>query len=555
MTSGDTTPSTQRFTDYLWVNVRSSVLVSWVLIVAVSIVVYSGILVVLKGRQLRSTLKIAAETVNESLQAGDWSLALGHLRSMEKSGHAFEIALKSKTPGVELSGPFGIKPFGVGELCAEEGVGGRATLSGCVRVFDLTEVYTLGFFLIFSGVVFLVAMRFFQAKMLLFIRKVSDDLGQITRDDARKSDAPSGVRIVEIDAIRARITDLLTAIEKASAAEALAQLSVQVSHDILSPLAALEVAAGDVSQLPETKRVLIRNAVGRIRDIADNLLDKNRVQSLGVESPNKSPSSQLLSNLIESLVTEKRLQFRSRTEIDIEALIDAASYRISAQVQPVEFTRLLSNLINNAVEAIEASQGSVRVGLFARDGRAIVSVKDDGKGIPPEILRKLGQRGETYGKSGGSGLGVFHARATAESWGGSLEIASEVGKGTTVTLNLPLQPAPEERAARQWDAILIDDDPLVRETWQVAADLARMKLRVFASAQDFYVAAGGLGRDTPVYIDATLGESSRGEAESRTIHDMGFSEVYLATGQKAEEFTAYVYLRGVVGKSPPWRVD
>jgi len=477
---------------------------------------------------------------------------------------------------------------------------------------------------------------------------------------------------------------------------ALTLIASQVAHDILSPLAALEVAAGDVSQLPDNKRRLIRSAVGRIRDIANSLLNKNRAmteRSDGVAADKTPPSIQLLSSLIESLVTEKRLQYHSRSHVEIEARMDSTSYGIFAQVQAVEFKRLLSNLINNAVEAMGPDPGSVHVNLTARQGRVFVGVQDNGKGISPAVLEKLGRRGETHGKPGGSGLGIYHARTSAESWGGSLEIVSEVGKGTTTTLNLPLAPTPEwfvpklsliggrdivildddtsihqvwrERldalhvrehdidvvhvstpdeirnwiksngsaardalylldyellgyqenglslaeeliigdrsilvtnrneemgilegclklkvrmipkgllglvpicvveqnadavgqkrtVSRGWDAILIDDDPLVRETWNIAADLAQKKLRVYTSAAEFYREADSFGRDTPVYIDATLGNNSRGEEESRRIHAMGFAEIYLATGQKAEEFSAYQHLRGVIGKNPPW---
>jgi anti-sigma regulatory factor (Ser/Thr protein kinase) len=344
-------------------------------------------------------------------------------------------------------------------------------------------------------------------------------------------------------------------------ASAMNKIATQVAHDILSPLAALDVAAGDVTQLPEKKRLLIRNAVGRINEIANSLLDKNRIPTPQKDAAaDKSlPSVQLLSSLIESMVSEKRLQYRSRSQVAIEVQFEAVSYGIFARVQPIEFKRLLSNLINNAVEALGSDPGSVRVTLSARQGRAVVSVQDDGKGILPEVMEKLGRRGETYGKVGGSGLGIYHARESAESWGGSLDIASEVGKGTTISVNLPQVPTLEsfcsglgDGAPKEWDAFLIDDDPLVRETWQVAAELAQKRLKVFTSADDFFQKASRLHRDTPIYIDATLGGNSRGEDESRRIHTMGFGEIYLATGQRADEFSAYVHLRGVVGKSPPW---
>ena len=675
----------QSFTDYIWHNVRSSVVISWAMVVAVFVVVYSGGLVILKSRQLQASLKIAAETVSESLiQATDWPLALGHLQALERSGHAFEITLRDEAQGSTLAGPFGARPFGAGKLCAQEDVGGKFVLGGCMRILELPEVYTLAFFLVFSGAVFVAALKFSQSKMVLFVRKVSDELDKITALDAGKENSPNGVSafgILEIDAIRARIVELLKTIEKSSAAQAFADLSMQVAHDIRSPLAALEAASADIARLPEERRILVRDAVGRIHDIANDLLDKHRAG--GVAAP--AVSAHLLSGLIGSLLTEKRLQYRSRSNIRIENELDAASYGLFTNVQPVEFKRVLSNLVNNAVEALAERPGRVLVTLTSRQKQAVLSVKDDGKGIAAEVLAKLGERGASHDKAEGFGLGLHHARACAESWGGRLELSSEPGKGTTAALHLPLADAPDwfaseivlpagnpvvvldddptvhriwqgrldalrardqgiellafsgvepfkswvrgnsnardalflldyelagrtetglslaeelglaERAilvtsrheeprviescrrlkirlipkglaalvpirfsgqapahGEDWDAILIDDDPLVRRTWELAARRAGKRLKTFPSATEFMDAAATFAFATPIYVDVSLADDVRGEDESRRIYELGFRQIYLATGYAPGTFAALAHLRGVVGKEPPW---
>lgn len=475
----------------------------------------------------------------------------------------------------------------------------------------------------------------------------------------------------------------------------LGRLATQVAHDIRSPLAALEMASGEIINLPEEKRILIRSAVNRIRDIANSLLNKQRKSISGRDEPVRGASDeeslepaspQLLSSLIEALASEKRLQFRSRSNIGIEAWLDASSYGIFAKVQPAEFKRVLSNLIDNAVEAFGDQAGAVRVNLTTRDGQALISVRDNGQGIPPGILTKLGRRGESHGKVGGSGLGLYHARTNTESWGGHLEIDSEMGKGTTVTLLIPQTPPPDwfvselglcpEKAVaildddtsihqvwqgrldtlpiaehavevvhfstpheiREWvkknavkagsalylldyellgyketgldlaaelgiggnailvtsryeepgileacrrlrtrmipkglaglvpirittlvgkrerlDAVLIDDDPLTRMTWKMAADRAGKKLRAFSTAADFLKESDAIDRRIPVYVDAELGDGAKGDVESLRIHALGFGEIYLATGYESEKFAGLTHLRGVIGKDPPWK--
>lgn len=466
----------------------------------------------------------------------------------------------------------------------------------------------------------------------------------------------------------------------------LASQAAQVAHDIRSPLAALDAILMTVTGLPEESRLVVRNAASRIHDIANGLLKNNRgFQEDPAAAP---PASQLLSSLIEDLVTEKRAQYRSRSVISIDAQMDAASYGIFALIQPIEFNRLLSNLINNSVEAFGDSPGTVKVSLSARNGRAHVSVSDNGKGIAPEILRMLGRRGETHGKPGGSGLGLYHARKAAEGWGGKLEITSTVGTGTTATVELPRATAPDWFAselaprsgcaivilddddsihqawkarldARQlrehdaalihastpaelrqwvaenetsahealylldyellgyaetglslaselgigsrailvtsryeepaildgcrklaahvipkglaglvpirfgptappdlprmrWDAILIDDDELTRETWRLSASRAGKQLRSFSTAAEFLNESTDVDRETPVYIDEELGNAVRGQDESLKILGLGFRRIYLTTGHDPAKFTALAHLSGVVGKTPRW---
>lgn len=273
--------------------------------------------------------------------------------------------------------------------------------------------------------------------------------------------------------------DILQRRLKSAVNEKMSDFASQVAHDIRSPLAALDCAVGDVAQLPEDKRLLIRGAVGRIQDIANSLLRTQRAHS-GESMPENpaAASSELLSSLIDPVVSEKRLQFRSQSRVEIELRLDASSYGLFAAVQPVEFKRLVSNLVNNAVEAFGEGSGAVRVGLSSRDGHAVVSVRDDGKGIPPEVLARLGRRGETHGKAGGSGLGLHHARTSAESWGGRLELASEAGKGTTAALVLPLAPAPdwfvpEIRLTPGRAVVILDDDASIHQVWRGRLDVLK----------------------------------------------------------------------------------
>ncbi len=250
-------------------------------------------------------------------------------------------------------------------------------------------------------------------------------------------------------------------------------VALQVAHDIRSPLAALSAVTHDLSELPEEKRIMIRGAVQRISDIANDLAyrgDKNKMND-DHKIDNDQVSLELLSGIIDSLISEKRLQHRSRLGISIQSNLNEKSYGLFAKVQPSQFKRVISNLINNAVEAI-VERGTVTVAMLTNKlDDIVVRVTDTGSGISPENLARLMQRGVTIGKKDGQGLGLMHARESVEVWGGEIEITSEVGKGTTVTVTLPRQIEPdwfipELSVYQKMHVAILDDDESIHQIWR-----------------------------------------------------------------------------------------
>lgn len=252
----------------------------------------------------------------------------------------------------------------------------------------------------------------------------------------------------------------------------LANQAAQVAHDIRSPLAALDAFLSTVASLSEDSRNVVHGAVGRIHDIANGLLQRNREYHTAgaVTYGSDKASMQLLSSLASALVTEKRMQYRARLGVEISTVSGGASYGLFAALHPVEFKRALSNLIDNSVESL-GDNGSVSVDIAAVSDRILVSVKDNGRGIPVGVLGKIGRLGETYDKPGGSGIGLHSAKAAVESWGGKLEIDSIVGRGTEVTLSLPRVEAPEWfvselKVAPGSSVVVLDDDASIHQIWK-----------------------------------------------------------------------------------------
>src|SRR6266702_209624 len=132
----------------------------------------------------------------------------------------------------------------------------------------------------------------------------------------------------------------------------------------------------------------------------------------------------------------------SDTLMVLSARADDARVRLFAQgdaeveADPLRLKEALLNLVANAIEATPAG-GQVVVEVQAAGDRAEIVVRDTGRGMPPETLRRVGTPFFTT-RDDGTGLGVVLARSVIAQHGGALRYDSEPGKGTLVSFTLPL---------------------------------------------------------------------------------------------------------------------
>jgi signal transduction histidine kinase len=119
--------------------------------------------------------------------------------------------------------------------------------------------------------------------------------------------------------------------------------------------------------------------------------------------------------------------------------VDVPGRRVAARCDADRIAQVLSNLLTNAITYSDG--GEVRVRLWTADGQAYVSVSDQGAGIPPDRLEAIFEPHVRLAPGAkGAGLGLYVARGIVEAHGGLIWAESGAGKGTTVTLSLPLAP-------------------------------------------------------------------------------------------------------------------
>ncbi len=144
----------------------------------------------------------------------------------------------------------------------------------------------------------------------------------------------------------------------------------------------------------------------------------------------------LLSGAIEML----RGQAKS---LDVDLTLDAPRDLPMVRIDPEKIAWAVTTLIGNALRYVRTGTrrlpgGTIRVGIEPAGATLVISVEDDGPGIPPEKLERLFVRGDTRH---GVGLGLLMVRDVVAAHGGEIEVKSRQGavdRGTTVVLRIPI---------------------------------------------------------------------------------------------------------------------
>ncbi|HEX8059577.1 MAG TPA: ATP-binding protein, partial [Cyclobacteriaceae bacterium] len=174
--------------------------------------------------------------------------------------------------------------------------------------------------------------------------------------------------------------------------------------------------------------IIERNA-NRIEQLIGEMLSSSKPRDLNLELVSVSDVLDETLLLTVDRLNLNRMKLEKNYAFDLpRILVDKEKIKIA-----------LLNIIINATEAMEPEKGVLKISTEMRDGFLMISIADNGKGIPSEEIEKLFDPFYT-GKQGGMGLGLTSTKNILDSHTASVEVTSVPKQGTTFAINFKMPP-------------------------------------------------------------------------------------------------------------------
>ena len=243
----------------------------------------------------------------------------------------------------------------------------------------------------------------------------------------------------------------------------------QLAHDLGSPLMTLSVLSQRCQNVEEKERVMLRNVSSRIRDICGTLLSEYKPKEV-YNSDDEQLTELLVSTALEEIVMDKKYEFQ-HLPIKFDCEYSHGSQFSFIRTDAVAFKRMISNVVNNAVDALTGNAGQVTLKLDVTDSLVKVMIVDNGKGMLQSVIDKIiSQHSFTAGKEQGHGIGLMQVHETLQRSNGTLSVDSNLNVGTAITLTFPQVQSPywilDSICVQPQDIIVIlDDDTSIHSAW------------------------------------------------------------------------------------------
>jgi len=303
------------------------------------------------------------------------------------------------------------------------------------------NIYVL-FFLIGALVTYLVSNYITSPLKLLAIRIGRIRIGKINEKLVWRRKDEIGKLVEEYNRMLDELTLSAKKLAVSERESAWREMAQQVAHEIKNPLTPMKLG---VQYLQKAWEDRADDWDIRLRRFSDALIAQ--IDTLSAIASEFSYFARMPEPENETIDLDELIRSSLMMYKDVSAI--QVSFHPSPPIKWVygdrnQLSRVFSNLVNNAIEAIESepeTEGKIEVKTTSSGKENIISISDNGKGITPETADKIFQPNFTT-RSGGAGLGLAIVKGIIHSVGGSISFTSDPGKGTTFTIRIPAASEP-----------------------------------------------------------------------------------------------------------------
>jgi len=214
------------------------------------------------------------------------------------------------------------------------------------------------------------------------------------------------------------------------------EMARQVAHEVKNPLTPMKLQIQMLERVSDKDPEKARDMIKKISKSLITQIDILSNIASEFSSFAKMPAPQNEVFVLNQLIEDVCNLFTTEENIEIE--LDLPNEDLSIFADTDQITRVLNNLIKNAIQAIpDDQQGKISVGLHKSENSAVIVVSDNGIGIPDDRKDNIFSPYFTT-KTSGSGIGLTMSKGIVESAKGKIYFKSEEGSGTNFYVELPL---------------------------------------------------------------------------------------------------------------------
>lgn len=214
--------------------------------------------------------------------------------------------------------------------------------------------------------------------------------------------------------------------------EAWREMAKQVAHEVKNPLTPMKLTIQNFERKFDPADPNVRE---RVKQMSKTMVDQ--IDVIATVASAFSEFAKLPEKNNETINLNAEVEDILRVFNDEQIFIHANKNNIMMTIDKVFLSRIITNLVTNAKQAAsDERELIINVDLEQHQRRVIISVQDNGIGIPEDMFERIFEPNFTS-KNSGMGLGLSMVRKMVEDYKGEISVKSEVGKGTTFTITLP----------------------------------------------------------------------------------------------------------------------